>query len=161
MIWYLTALGVIALDQLTKVIAVRALADVTAVDVLPFLSWKLAYNRGAAFSMLADGGGWQRWLFSAAAVGFSIYLIFEIRRLARGQWFYGLVYALILGGAIGNFIDRVVYGYVVDFVYVHYGWFNFPVFNVADSAISLGATGWILLLINEVRHGEPADSQSK
>ena len=155
--YYVLGAAIAALDQLTKALAEGLLKPGVYVDLLPFLSWKLSYNKGAAFSFLAGAGGWQRWFFVAVGVGFSIFLIWEIRKLKPGQWLYGTVYGFILGGAIGNLIDRVLHGEVVDFVAVHYGWFNFPVFNVADSAVFLGAVGWIYLLINEMRGRHESD----
>lgn len=146
--WYLLAAGVLALDQATKRIALALLEEYRSVEVLPFLFWTLTYNTGAAFSLFQDFGG----VIAVIAAGVSIYLIVEIWRL-RDRWLEGAAYGLILAGALGNLTDRVLHGQVVDFVHVHYGWFNFPVFNVADSAITLGAAAWIWLLIGDVRRG--------
>jgi signal peptidase II len=120
--------------------------------VLPVLDIVRAHNFGAAFSFLDDAGGWQRWAFTILAVGVSIALVFWLRKLAlatQGLLAFGL--ALILGGAIGNVIDRVEHGYVVDFIHVHWGPHFFPAFNVADSAISIGAVLVVLDSLLESR----------
>ena len=146
--WYLLAAGVLALDQATKAIAMRNLTEGVPVDVLPFLSWTLTFNTGAAFSLFEGLGG----VIAVVAAGVSVYLIIEIWRLREG-WLEGAAYGLILAGALGNLADRLRHGQVVDFVHVHYDWFNFPVFNVADSAITVGAAAWIWLLIMDARSG--------
>ena len=146
--WYGLAAGVLALDQATKAIAMRTLTEGFPVDVLPFLSWTLTYNTGAAFSLFEGLGG----VIAVVAAGVSVYLIIEIWRLREG-WLEGAAYGLILAGALGNLTDRLRHGQVVDFVHVHYDWFNFPVFNVADSAITVGAAAWIWLLIMDARRG--------
>ncbi len=140
--WYILAACGLALDQATKWIAWRSLVYGDSVEVLPFLSWTLTCNTGSAFSLFQGAS----WFFAGVAVLVSAYLAFEIARL-RGGWLEGASYGLILAGALGNLADRLLRGCVVDFVHVHYGWFNFPVFNVADSAITMGAAGWIGLLI--------------
>ena len=146
--WYVLAAGVLALDQVTKAIAMRTLTEGYSVDVLPFLYWTLTYNTGAAFSLFEGLGG----VIAVIAAGVSVYLIIEIWRLREG-WLEGAAYGLILAGALGNLTDRLRHGQVVDFVHVHYDWFNFPVFNVADSAITVGAAAWIWLLIMDMRSG--------
>ena len=143
--WYGLAVGVLALDQATKWLALVLLRDSGSVAVLPFLSWTLTCNTGAAFSMFQDLG----WLFAIAAVLVSVYLIVAIWRYTSTS-LEGVSNALILAGAVGNLVDRLIRGCVVDFVHVHYGWFNFPVFNVADSAITVGAAGWIALIVADV-----------
>ena len=143
--WYGLAVVVLSLDQATKWLALALLGDGRSVDVLPFLSWTLTCNTGAAFSMFQDLG----WLFAIAAVLVSVYLIVAIWRYTNTS-LEGASNALILAGAVGNLVDRLIRGCVVDFVHVHYGWFNFPVFNVADSAITVGAAGWISLIVADV-----------
>lgn len=149
--WYALTALVVAADQASKRFALDQLVPGVSVDVLPFLSWTLTCNEGAAFSLFQGYG----WLFAAVAVLVSAYLAVEIWRLAkvgssgwtrRERW-EGAACALIMAGALGNLVDRVTRGCVVDFVHVHYGWFNYPVFNVADSAITVGATVWIGLLL--------------
>ena len=107
----------------------------------------LAHNYGAAFSFLSDAGGWQRWFFTVLASAVSLALLVWLLRLPREEWLTGLGLSLILGGAIGNLIDRIQLGYVVDFVDVHYKGWHYPAFNVADSAITCGV---ILLLLDVV-----------
>jgi signal peptidase II len=126
------------------------------VPVLPVFSWIRLHNEGAAFSILADQGGWQRWMFVALAIGFSTYLVVEIRRLPATERLLGWAYGFVLGGALGNLWDRAVNGYVVDFALAHYDNHYFPAFNVADSAISIGATLWILSMLRDVRRERAA-----
>jgi signal peptidase II len=126
------------------------------VPVLPVFSWIRLHNEGAAFSILADQGGWQRWMFVALAIGFSTYLVVEIRRLPATERLLGWAYGFVLGGALGNLWDRAVNGYVVDFALAHYDNHYFPAFNVADAAISIGATLWILSMLRDVRRERAA-----
>lgn len=142
--WYLLAAGVLVIDQAAKWIALARLEWGMSIEVLPFLRWTLTCNTGAAFSMFQGFG----WVFAVAAVAVSVFLIVEIRRLQSG-WVEGMSYGLVLAGALGNLVDRLTQedACVVDFIHVHYGGFHFPVFNVADSAITIGAAGWIGLLV--------------
>ncbi|WP_232059085.1 signal peptidase II [Kineobactrum salinum] len=142
--WYLLALTVVVLDQLTKGLADQYLQYGTPVPLTPWFNLTLQYNSGAAFSFLSDAGGWQRYLFSVVAGMISLVLIVWLSRLSRGQYLLGLALALILGGAIGNLWDRLVLGHVIDFISVHYGGYYFPAFNLADSAITVGAVCMIL-----------------
>ncbi len=136
--WLLLAGGVVALDQAGKFVAVAALAGKSPVEVTPFFNLVLVYNRGAAFSFLAGAGGWQRELFTAIAVIASLWIVWLLRRYPQ-QTLFCLALGLVLGGAVGNVIDRVMIGAVVDFLDFHaYGW-HWPAFNVADSAITCGA----------------------
>lgn len=141
------ALAVIGLDQLTKVLAVRLLRAGERIPVInDFFDFTLVYNTGAAFSFLSDASGWQRWFFigvGVAAAGFLIYLL--VRH--GSQRLFALGVALILGGAVGNVIDRIHLGKVVDFVLLYHERFYWPAFNVADSAITVGVT---LLIIDEI-----------
>lgn len=138
--WLLLSLLVIVLDQWTKHIVLGTLDHLQRVEVIPgFLNWTLAFNTGAAFSFLADESGWQRWLFTALAIGVSAVLVVWLGRTRRGEWRTALPLALIVGGAIGNLIDRLCFGHVTDFIQVYHGDWYFPAFNVADSAISVGA----------------------
>ena len=139
LIWlWLTAL-VIALDLLTKQLAEQFLSYGQPVSVLPVFDLTLLYNPGAAFSFLAGEDGWQRWFFTAIAMGVSIMLVGWLRNLPRANKWLGVALALILGGALGNLFDRMVYGHVIDFISVHWGSSYFPAFNIADSAICVGA----------------------
>ena len=149
--WLLLSAGIIALDQLTKLWVITVLAYQERVQVLPFFTWVRWHNEGAAFSFLHSAGGWQRYFFIALAIGFSCFIVYEISRLQKYERVMGWVYGLILGGAIGNLIDRVYHGYVVDFLLFHYDRYYFPAFNVADSALFCGAAVWIILMIAEYR----------
>jgi signal peptidase II len=137
--WLLLTAAVIGADQWSKHLIERTLQLAEAHYVLPVFNIVRAHNRGVAFSMFAAAAGWQRWVFSALAVGVSAGLIVWLRRLEREAATLAAALALILGGALGNVIDRLRLGYVVDFVQVHWGEHYFPAFNVADSAITVGA----------------------
>ena len=135
----------IVLDQWTKSIASTNLNYAEPVPVLPFLNWTLLHNYGAAFSFLSDAGGWQRYFFTSLAGLVSVIFVFWLMRMPKTVKVLPIAVALILGGAIGNLIDRTSLGYVVDFIHVYYNNSHFPAFNIADSAITLGT---ILLLID-------------
>lgn len=140
LLWYLLSLIVIGFDQWTKWMAESKLTFHDPVPIIePFLNWTLAYNYGAAFSFLADQGGWQKWFFAGLALVMSIFLIIYLRKAPRQAKLLNLGLALILGGAIGNLIDRIRIGKVVDFIHVHYAdvW-HYPIFNIADMGIVLG-----------------------
>ena len=138
--WLLLSLLVIALDQLTKYFALISLQPLTPHMVIPgFLNWTLAFNSGAAFSFLAGADGWQRWLFTVLAVGISLVLAFWLARTPRPDWRNAAPLGLIIGGALGNLIDRLRFGHVTDFIQVYYHDWAWPSFNIADSAICIGA----------------------
>lgn len=139
-LWYGIAVVVILLDQLTKNIAVSQLVYNRPVEITGFFNFTLRYNTGAAFSMFADGGGWQRWFLGVLAAGVSVGIIVWIARLDRKHWIEALGLALVLGGALGNLYDRILLGHVVDFLHFHYmDRHHFPAFNIADAAITCGA----------------------
>lgn len=142
--WYLLAFAVIVLDQYTKGLATAALDYGRPQPVFSWFNLTLQHNTGAAFSFLSDAGGWQRYFFSVVAVVISIALAVWLLTLSSGQWLLALSLGLILGGALGNLWDRLAHGYVVDFISVHYGGWYFPAFNIADSAISVGAACLLL-----------------
>lgn len=142
--WYALALLIIVLDQLAKGMAEQYLEYGRPLVLTSWFNLTLQYNPGAAFSFLSDAGGWQRYFFSAIAVVISAILVVWLYRLPATQRLLPLSLALILGGAIGNLWDRVVLGHVVDFISVHYGGYFFPAFNIADSAITVGAALMIL-----------------
>ncbi len=146
---------VVALDQISKYIIEHQLALFQAIDLLPVLQITRLHNPGAAFSFLADAAGWQRWAFTALAVVVSVALVLWLHRIERGHAVLASAVSLILGGAIGNVIDRLHLGHVIDFIYVHWGQHYFPAFNIADSAISVGA-GLLLLdtFLSERRAGQ-------
>ncbi len=130
---------VIVADQATKGWAAWALAYGQPLVIFPSFNLTLLHNQGAAFSVLATAAGWQRWVLSALAVGVSAYLVTVLNSAQTMSRLYRCGLSLILGGAIGNLIDRVVHGYVVDFIQVYYEHWYFPAFNIADSAITVGA----------------------
>ena len=142
--WLLLAAAVIALDQWSKRLLEGALQLSETRYLLPVFNIVRAHNRGAAFSMFDAASGWQRWVFSALAVGVSAALIVWLKRLEQGATLLAAALALVLGGALGNVIDRLRLGYVVDFIQVHWQQHYFPAFNVADAAITTGA-GLLLL----------------
>ncbi|MGG6461623.1 signal peptidase II [Solilutibacter silvestris] len=143
--WLLVSALVVVLDQWSKLWVLRSLPEFTDVVVIPgFWNWYRTYNTGAAFSFLANSGGWQIWLFSALAAVISAALTYALAGTQRREWKTALPYALVIGGAIGNVIDRVQHGHVVDFIKWYVGDHVWPAFNLADSAIVGGAVGIIL-----------------
>ncbi len=150
--WLWLSAAVIVADQLVKSWIVQHFSLYERLRLLPVLDVILTYNNGAAFSFLSDAAGWQRWVFVVLAVGVSALLITWLRRLRRGQGLLACGLALIVGGALGNMIDRLLHGPVVDFILVHWGAHLFPAFNVADSAITIGAGLVILDALLEGRH---------
>lgn len=137
--WLWLSLLVIVLDQLTKYLASSMLGYYQPLAVMPMFNFTLMHNTGAAFSFLNDAGGWQRWFFTIIALGVSGFLGLWLKRLTAQEKLQAVALALILGGAIGNVIDRILLGYVIDFIDVYYANWHFPAFNIADSAISIGA----------------------
>jgi signal peptidase II len=139
---------VVALDQFTKWMVDVSMGLYETIELTPFFQLTYLRNQGAAFSFLSQAGGWQRWFFillsAAASIGISIWL----RRLRPDQWWEAIAWALVLGGALGNLIDRIAYGYVIDFLDVFYRGWHWPAFNIADSAITVGVA---MLLIDAVR----------
>lgn len=146
-VWLLVSAVVIVLDWQTKQWASQALELYRPQEVFSWFNMTLAHNYGAAFSFLADAGGWQRWFFVVLAVAISLVLLVWLIRLPRREWMTGLGLGLILGGAVGNVVDRIRLGYVVDFIDVHFAGWHYPAFNIADSAITCGV---ILLLLDAV-----------
>jgi signal peptidase II len=136
--WLWLALAIIVADHITKWWVSSTLDYQEVIPVLPFFSLVLVHNTGAAFSFLADAGGWQRWFFIGVGVIATVIIVRLLKQHAHEPRM-ALSLALVLGGALGNVIDRVVLGYVVDFLYFHYRGFAWPAFNVADSAITVGA----------------------
>lgn len=138
-LWFSLSGIIIILDQLSKIAADKCLSFHIAKPVIPFFNLTLTYNKGAAFSFLNDAGGWQRWFFIGLSIVVSIILINWLIKLTHKERWTSLSLSLILGGAIGNLVDRVIYGHVIDFLDVYYKQYHWPTFNVADSAISVGA----------------------
>lgn len=156
--WLLFSGLLIALDQWTKVIADSHLVYARPVEVLPVLNWTLHYNPGAAWSFLANAGGWQIWFFTGLAALVAVIMAVWLTRLhERLDRVLAAGLALIIGGALGNAIDRVLYGHVVDFISLHWQQHYFPTFNIADMAITLGA----VLFIVDALFVEPKRKKSK
>ena len=154
--WLVLSLLVLVIDQVSKAHFEGSLEMFQQIVVIPdYFSWTLAYNTGAAFSFLADGGGWQRWLFALIAVVVSAVLVVWLKRLGRDDTWLAIALALVLGGALGNLYDRIALGHVIDFILVH--WQNrhyFPAFNFADSAITVGAIMLALDMFKSKKTGE-------
>jgi len=144
--WLLLALCITALDQLSKWAISARLHYAERVTLLPVFDLTLVYNPGAAFSFLADAGGWQRWFFTVLAGGVAVFIVWLLHR-HRDQRRFSFALTLILGGALGNLIDRSLYGHVVDFLLFYWRDWYFPAFNLADTAISCGA---VLLIADEL-----------
>ena len=139
----LLALAVILIDQLTKLWVFNNFVPGESVSVTPFFNLVLVFNPGAAFSFLADHTGWQRWFFSVIALSISGWIVWQLRTAKPGTWFC-VALALIMGGALGNLIDRLWLGMVIDFIDVHAGGWHWPAFNIADSAVCVGAVLYVL-----------------
>jgi len=150
--WLALSAVMIVLDQLSKWVAVAQLQFQQPQPFVPgFWNWTLTHNTGAAFSFLADAGGWQHGFFVTLALLISGGLAVALKRTARSDWRTALPYALIISGALGNVIDRLRFGYVVDFVQWYWKGFHWPVFNLADSCIVVGA---VLMVLFSLRHGD-------
>lgn len=146
--WLWLSLFVVTLDQASKLLVDSWMQLNHSIELIP--SFQLTYlrNRGAAFSFLSDAGGWQRWFFISLSVVASVAISIWLRRLPHDRHWEAAAWALVLGGALGNLIDRIAYGYVIDFLDVYYGDWHWPAFNIADSAITIGV---LMLLIDAMR----------
>ncbi|MCW9047653.1 MAG: signal peptidase II [Gammaproteobacteria bacterium] len=147
--WSWITILVITLDQLTKILADQFLQYHQPIELIPMFNFTLMYNKGAAFSFLANAGGWQRWFFLILTSAVSIFIYLWLRKIKTHQVLQYSALALILGGAIGNLIDRAIYGHVIDFLDVYYQQHHWPAFNIADSAITIGA---ILLIYDTLKN---------
>jgi len=145
-LWLGVALIIFLLDQLTKIAIVGAFQLGESLPITSFFNLVRVHNAGAAFSFLADAGGWQRWFFTGLGVVAAMVMVYLLRMHA-GQTLFCLALSLLLGGAVGNVVDRVLYSHVIDFLDFYYGTWHFPAFNVADSAITMGAC---LLILDEL-----------
>ncbi|HAT42061.1 MAG TPA: lipoprotein signal peptidase [Rheinheimera sp.] len=154
--WWLALVWLVT-DQLTKLWVISRFELGESINLLPVFSFTYVRNYGAAFSFLGDADGWQRWLFTGIAVVAAVVLSVWLSRLNKSQWKLSLALVSIVAGAIGNLIDRVSYGYVVDFLHVFYQEWSYPVFNIADCAICIGAG----LLIWDSFTEQPKASESK
>ena len=151
-LWIGIATAILLADQFTKVLIVSTYQLGEGFSVTGFFNIVRVHNEGAAFSFLANAGGWQRWLFTGFGAIAAIAIVWMLKQHAQ-QKLFGFALACVLGGAVGNVIDRVMYGYVVDFLDFHYAGMHFPAFNLADSAITLGAVCLILDELVRVRRG--------
>ncbi|MEJ2529462.1 MAG: signal peptidase II [Gammaproteobacteria bacterium] len=136
--WLWLSLAVIVLDQVAKQLVESSFLLYESKEIMSLFNLKLVYNEGAAFSFLSDQSGWQRWFLSGVAGVVTGVMVFWLRGLKQQERVIAFALALIIGGAVGNLIDRIVYGHVIDFLDFHYGQHHWPAFNLADSAISLG-----------------------
>lgn len=137
--WIWISIIVIVLDQITKYLIKQNLALGQVIPILPFFNLTLSYNMGASFGFLGAAGAWTAWLFGGFALVISILIVSWMRRVEKNHYWLSIALALILGGALGNLIDRLHQSYVTDFIQIYYGHWYWPTFNVADSAITVGA----------------------
>lgn len=159
LVWLVLSAAIIGLDQWSKAWVLSRLPEFQAVPVIDgFWNWYRTYNTGAAFSFLSDAGGWQLYFFTALAVAISALMAWWLRGTARGHWRSALPYALVIGGAIGNVIDRLIHGHVVDFIQWYVGDHYWPAFNIADAAIVAGAVGIAVFGLFEGRPAKKADN---
>lgn len=157
LIWLLLSALVIGLDQWSKAWVLSSLPEHVAVPVIEgFWNWYRTYNTGAAFSFLANAGGWQIYVFGALAVGISGLLAFWLSRTARADWRQALPYALVIGGALGNVLDRFMHGHVIDFIQWYWREHYWPAFNVADCAVVGGAIGIAVFGLLDGKRGQKA-----
>ena len=142
---------VVALDQASKIAVDASMHLYQSIFIIPFFNFTYVRNTGAAFSFLSEAGGWQRWFFAILASLISIVLVVWLSKLEKHETLMAASLSLILGGAVGNLIDRVAYGYVIDFLDVYYEAWHWPAFNIADSAISIGV---FLMLLDSIGVGK-------
>ena len=154
LIWLWLAVFALLIDLGTKFFVINNFYLGESVNILPVFSFTYARNYGAAFSFLADAGGWQRWFFGIIAVSVSSLLIYWLKKQTVTQYWSNIAYALILGGALGNLYDRIVHGYVIDFLHVFWNNSHFPIFNLADTWICIGAAMLVLEAIMESKNNK-------
>ncbi len=161
LVWLLVSVLVIGLDQWSKHWVLTSLPEYQPVVVIDGIwNWYRSYNTGAAFSFLADAGGWQKYFFAVLAIGISGVLAFWLSRTARGDWRNALPFSLVIGGALGNLIDRFMHGHVVDFIQWHWkDAYYYPSFNIADSAIVVGAVALVAFGVFG-KHPSPASKKA-
>lgn len=148
---------VFVLDQWTKVSVLESIDLYQSIQITGFFNLTYVRNYGAAFSFLADSGGWQRWFFTIIAFAVSIMILWWLKQTQKAQIMLPIAFCLILGGALGNVYDRLIYGYVIDFLSFHYNDWYFPAFNLADSAICLGA---FLLIVDMIKNKDDEGESS-
>jgi len=160
--WLWLSFFVVILDQATKALVISTVKLQDSISLLPILDIVYLENTGAAFSILAQASGWQRWFFITLAVVVSLTLMIWLRRIRSDQTVLAIGLSLVLGGALGNVIDRVMHGFVVDFIYFNWRTWDFPAFNIADTAISIGAACLLIDAFLESGHDRrPADGTSQ
>ena len=157
LVWLWLSLLLLVADFASKTLVVKTMNLRESIDILPFFNLTYVHNYGAAFSFLSEAGGWQRWFLSAIAVAISALLVWWLKRLPATNKVLCGAYALVLAGAIGNLYDRIAYGYVIDFIHVFYKDSHFPVFNIADCAICIGAA---LLLFDAFTGESPKEHKA-
>ena len=143
--WLWLSLLAVILDQASKLVIDSSMHLYQSIPVMPYFNLTYVHNTGAAFSFLSEAGGWQRWFFAGLAILISAVIAVWLTRLKPNERLLAVALSLVLGGAIGNLIDRLAYGYVIDFLDVYYGSWHWPAFNIADSAITLG----VMLMLAE------------
>jgi len=148
--WLVWSLVILVADQITKLLIVNTYRLGESTAYTGFFNLARVHNHGAAFSFLAEAGGWQRWFFTALGVGAAVFIVWMLRS-HPGQKLFAFAMSSILGGALGNVLDRVMYGYVIDFLDFHWAHWHFPAFNIADCGITLGAMALILDELRRVR----------
>ena len=153
--WLGLSLLAVVLDQVSKLVVVSSMQLYQSISVMPYFNLTYVHNTGAAFSFLSEAGGWQRWFFAGLAVIISAVIAVWLARLKQHETLLAVALSLVLGGAIGNLIDRLAYGYVIDFLDVYYQTWHWPAFNFADSAITLGV---ILMLAESFGLGKSEDA---
>jgi signal peptidase II len=159
--WLWLSFLVVLLDQTTKALVISTVKAQDSVALLPILDMVYLENTGAAFSILAQASGWQRWFFIVLAIGVSLVFMVWLRRIRADQTILAVGLSLVVGGALGNVIDRVMHGYVVDFIYFHWQRWDFPAFNLADTAISIGAGCLLLDAFLESGHKKVPTAQNE
>ncbi len=145
--WLWLSAGVLIFDRITKWLAVAYLSDRPPITIFSWFDFQLVYNRGAAFGLLSKAGGWQIYFFAVIGIFVCLAIVYYLRKLKSHETQIAIAFALILGGAVGNLFDRIYQGYVVDFIHWFYQGWHWPNFNIADSAITIGA---VLLLMDAV-----------
>lgn len=156
--WIWLSVVIVIADLGTKFLASQSLSYNSPVEITPFFNLTLLHNKGAAFSILAGASGWQRYFFIILAIGVSVGLVIWLHRLPPAEKWLSLAVSLVLGGAVGNLYDRIVHGYVVDFIHLHYAGYHFPAFNIADCAITAGA---LLIAADVFRHRSHDDGEDR
>jgi signal peptidase II len=143
LVWLWLSLLLFAVDFATKAVVMDNMTLYESIELLPFFNFTYMHNYGAAFSFLSEAGGWQRWFLSSIAIVISALLLFWLRKLPANNWILCGAYSLVLAGAIGNLVDRLMHGYVIDFIHFYYENWHYPAFNIADMAI-VGGAGLLL-----------------